>query len=160
MSASSRAAGGPIHSAAFAELDTATLYAILRLRAEVFVAEQGCAYCDLDGRDTDAATRHLWLADGTDDVAAYARTLDEGGGRTRVGRVVTAPHARGRGLADRLVRHVVAGAPGPVLAAAQAHLTGWYERRGFVVTGRHYLEDGIPHVPMRHPGPSRGAPRE
>ncbi|HEX6256460.1 MAG TPA: GNAT family N-acetyltransferase [Euzebyales bacterium] len=148
--------GGPVHSAAFAELDATTLYAILQLRAEVFVVEQRCAYCDPDGRDIDGATRHLWLADERGGLVAYARTLDEGRDRTRVGRVVTAPHARGHGLADRLVRHVVAHAPGPVLAAAQAHLTDWYAQRGFVVVGQRYVEDGIPHVPMRHPGPTAG----
>jgi ElaA protein len=156
MPASVPPVGGPVHSAAFAELDTATLYAILRLRAQVFVVEQQCAYCDLDGRDIEAAARHLWLADEAGGVMAYARTLDEGGGRTRVGRVVTARHARGRGLADRLVRYVVGNAPGPVLAAAQVQLTEWYERRGFVVVGPHYVEDGIPHVSMRHPGAAIG----
>ncbi|MBX5484972.1 MAG: GNAT family N-acetyltransferase, partial [Myxococcaceae bacterium] len=35
--------------AAFDELDAYTLYALLRLRAEVFVVEQECAYLDLDG---------------------------------------------------------------------------------------------------------------
>jgi ElaA protein len=36
---------------------------------------------------------------------------------------------------------------------AQAHLVGLYERFGYAVTGPQYLEDGIPHVPMRRPAP-------
>jgi ElaA protein len=32
---------------------------------------------------------------------------------------------------------------------AQSHLEGWYARLGFVRTGPEYLDDGIPHVPMR-----------
>lgn len=148
--------GGRIHEAAFADLDTPTLYAILRLRCEVFVVEQHCAYRDLDGRDVEPGARHLWLADPAGRISAYVRTLDEGGGVTRLGRVVTAPAARGHGLADRLVRHVVAAASGPVVADAQEHLTGWYAKRGFVTSGAPYLEDGIGHVPMRHPGSAAG----
>src|SRR5215467_11943786 len=47
--------------ASFAELDTATLYAILRLRCDVFIVEQACAYPDVDGRDVEPGTRHVWL---------------------------------------------------------------------------------------------------
>jgi ElaA protein len=32
---------------------------------------------------------------------------------------------------------------------AQSYLVGWYERFGFAVTGPEFLEDGIPHTPMR-----------
>lgn len=144
------AAGAAVRSAAFAQLSTATLYAILQLRCEVFVVEQRCAYRDLDGHDTAPTTRHLWLPTATGGVCAYVRTLDDGGGATRIGRVVTAQAYRGRGLADRLVRHVLAAAPGPVVASAQAYLRHWYEQRGFAVIGPGYDEDGIPHLAMRH----------
>jgi ElaA protein len=147
-----------IRSATFAELDAATLYAILQLRSNVFVVEQRCAYRDLDGRDTEPGARHIWITDGRS-VHAYVRTLDEGGGVTRIGRVVTVPQQRGRGLADRLVRHAVASAPGVVVAAAQADLTGWYERRGFVVDGARFLDGGIPHVPMRRDPDDVGSSR-
>ncbi|MDO5635498.1 MAG: GNAT family N-acetyltransferase, partial [Micrococcus sp.] len=29
------------------------------------------------------------------------------------------------------------------------YLEGWYERFGFVRSGADYVEDGIPHLPMR-----------
>ena len=38
---------------------------------------------------------------------------------------------------------------GPLTLGAQAHLEGWYERFGFRRSGPGYVEDGIPHVPMR-----------
>ena len=37
----------------------------------------------------------------------------------------------------------------PVTLGAQAYLEGWYERFGFRRSGPGYVEDGIPHVPMR-----------
>ena len=38
----------------FKELTIEELYALLKLRAEVFVVEQNCAYQDLDDVDKDA----------------------------------------------------------------------------------------------------------
>jgi ElaA protein len=32
---------------------------------------------------------------------------------------------------------------------AQAYLANWYARLGFAVDGEEFLDDGIPHVPMR-----------
>ena len=37
----------------------------------------------------------------------------------------------------------------PQSRSGQAHLEGWYERSGFRRSGPGYVEDGIPHVPMR-----------
>jgi len=42
-------------------LNTTTLYALLRLRVDVFVVEQQCAYPELDGRDLEPRARHYWL---------------------------------------------------------------------------------------------------
>jgi ElaA protein len=136
--------------AAFAELDGATVYALLRLRAEVFVVEQACAFNDLDGRDTEPTAHHVWLDDGGAPVA-YLRVLTDPGA-TRIGRVVTASRHRRRGLAERLVRHAVEhlAAPGrPIVLDAQSHLVPWYQRLGFAVDGPEFLDDGIPHPPMR-----------
>ncbi|HWL41683.1 MAG TPA: GNAT family N-acetyltransferase [Ilumatobacter sp.] len=134
-----------IHDRAFAELTVAELYDILRLRSEVFVVEQECTYLDPDGRDTDAGTRHVWTGSPID---AYLRVLDDGDAH-RIGRVVTRPGARSSGLAAQLVEHVLATSAGPWVLDAQSYLTGWYERLGFAVAGAEYLEDGIPHTPMR-----------
>lgn len=149
------AAGGPqpphvrVREAAFADLDTRTLYAILRLRLDVFVVEQQCAYRELDGRDTEPATRHLWMAADDGAIITYLRMINETGGTTRIGRVVTARAHRGQGLAGVLVRHAVVRAGGPVVADAQIHLQRWYEQQGFVVTGPVFDDAGIAHVPMR-----------
>src|SRR5512142_1642473 len=50
-----------LHRAWAKDLDTAMLYELLKLRVEVFVVEQACAYPELDGRDLLAETRHFWL---------------------------------------------------------------------------------------------------
>jgi ElaA protein len=63
--------------------------------------------------------------------------------------VATAPAHRGAGLAALLVEAALARSVGPVVLDAQSHLCEWYGRYGFVATGPEYLDDGIPHVPMR-----------
>ncbi len=133
----------------FDHLDATTLYAILRLRVDVFVVEQRCAYPEIDGRDTEATTRHVVARDG-DHVVGYLRLLTEPGGARRIGRVCVARDVRGRGVAGGLVAAALnyAGADQVVLDA-QTYLQGWYAARGFVVTGPEFVEDGIPHVPMR-----------
>jgi ElaA protein len=136
----------------FRDLTIATLYDILRLRSDVFVVEQECAYPDLDGRDTEPGTRHLWFSRERE-IRAYLRILDDHGVE-RIGRVATAKTARGSGLAGRLMEHAleIVGHRRSVLDA-QSHLVGFYRRYGFEPTGPEYMEDGIPHVPMARKEP-------
>jgi ElaA protein len=140
----------------FAGLDTTTLYRILRLRAEVFAVEQDCAYNDLDGRDAEDATVHLWVDIDPDapTVASAGRLLTDADGTRVLGRVVTAPDHRHRRLASGLIDRAVALVPNgaTVVLNAQLRLEPWYGRWGFVRTGAAFLEDGIPHVPMARPG--------
>lgn len=136
------------HTAPFAELGVGTLYALLRLRTDVFVVEQEDPYPELDGRDTEPGTLHLWLARHERPVA-YLRLLDEADGSARVGRVVVAADERGHGLAGALMDEALrlVGDRRCVLGA-QAHLAGFYARYGFVRSGPDYLDGRIPHVPM------------
>ena len=129
------------------DLDPLTLYAILRLRVDVFVVEQDCPYPELDGRDVEPDALMLW-AEEDDEVLATVRLLVDGDDR-RIGRVATREAARGQGLAAVLMERAVELAEGRLVRLdAQAHLEGWYARFGFVVDGEPFLEDGIPHVPM------------
>ena len=142
----------PVHEARFAELSPAELYGLLRLRVDVFVVEQNCPYPELDGRDTEPGTVHLWCADDDGTVLATIRVLENGADRA-IGRVATARSARGRGLSALLVRRGIELCGGRAVdIGAQAYLEVWYERFGFRRSGPDYVEDGIPHLPMRLPG--------
>jgi ElaA protein len=135
------------------EMVSRTLYALLRLRTDVFVVEQKCAYAELDGRDNEPGTRHFWLAPDDDaaDVHAYLRTLVELDDTLRIGRVCTHAKHRGQGLSTRLMESVLATHDGPVMLDAQSHLAEFYTRFGFAPSGPEYVEDGIAHVPMLKP---------
>lgn len=130
----------------FADLTPYELYGILRLRLAVFAVEQHCVYQDLDGRDSDPATWHAW-AEEDGEVVSYLRVLNDPPDEV-IGRVVTVPHARGRGLGAALMREALDRTGRPVRIEAQSYLLDWYGAFGFVPRGKEYLEDGIPHTPM------------
>jgi ElaA protein len=135
-------------AASFDMLDPYAVYGICKIRQDVFVVEQECPYPDLDGRDLDPETRHVLLM--VDDaLLGYARVLDDGD-VWRIGRVLLAPDARGRGWADHVMETALQVSKGrDVVLDAQSPLARWYTTFGFQVTGEEFLEDGIPHLPMR-----------
>ena len=141
-----------LHRASLADVDPTVLYRLLTLRIAVFVVEQRAAYPDLDGRDAEPGTELLW-AEEAGDVVATLRLLREPDA-LRIGRVATAVRARGRGIAADLMRLALERCAeldpaAPVLLDAQEHLAPWYGRFGFTVSGPQFVEDDIPHVPMR-----------
>ncbi len=142
----------PLRRSSGPDLDAATLYELLRLRVEVFVVEQSCAYQEVDGRDLESQTRHFWLEDAAGEVISALRLMtDIPGGSTalRIGRVCTRAEHRWRGHSDRLMRAALADVGGrPCRISAQSYLAEMYARHGFVVDGEEFVEDGIPHLPM------------
>lgn len=149
-----------VQDAATAHLDASTLYRILVLRSAVFVVEQNCVYLDADGRDLEPNARQVWIERDGDVVATLRLLVDpadaSAGNATeapiRIGRVATRADCRGAGLAAALMRRALELCEGRVVVlSAQTYLADWYARFGFVVDGPEFLDDGIPHVPMRRP---------
>ena len=130
------------------DLDVRTSYRLWQLRESVFVVEQDCPYPELDGRDLEPRTRHVWVDSDTGPVG-YLRILDDGG-TARIGRVLVARSHRGHGLSGALMRAALAEiGDRPSVLDAQSPLAGWYAGFGYVQSGDEFVEDGIPHVPMR-----------
>jgi ElaA protein len=129
------------------------LYDLLALREAIFVVEQACVYHELDGLDKLA--EHLVVSCGGT-VVACLRVLPPGskGERARIGRVAVSPDWRQKGLARWMVTLAVEclrrkDPTSGIRLDAQTYLQGFYESLGFEACGHEYLEDGIPHVPMR-----------
>jgi ElaA protein len=139
--------------APFDDLTGRQVHDLLRLRQAVFVVEQNCPFAEIDGRDPLA--RHLMGSrDGA--LLACARLLPATAGKPRaIGRVATAPDARGQGLGRAVMveamRILLAeDAAAPIALSAQAHLVArLYAPLGFAIVGAPYEEDGIAHVDMR-----------
>ena len=140
----------------WSELTTDELYSILKLRTDVFFLEQRIDEEELDNRDQEPTTEHLWIADGLG-TAAYLRVLvDEEpehlDARRLIGRVVVRDDRRGQGLAVALIETVVRrhGAE-PLLLHSQEYVARLYEKFGFAASGDVYVEAGLPHVTMYRP---------
>ncbi|MEL6389464.1 MAG: GNAT family N-acetyltransferase [Bacteroidota bacterium] len=141
------------HITKFEDLNLHLLYQILRLRQEVFVVEQDCAYLDADGLDEQSY--HVIGIDPNDTVQAYARVLPAGHSYPEyasIGRVVTSPAYRGQGEGLRTMQRSLALARSldwtPIKLSAQVYAIPFYEQLGFRSVGDEYLEDGIPHIGM------------
>jgi len=84
-------------------------------------------------------------------IRAYLRIVPAGAkfAEISIGRVITAPEARGTGLGKELMKRGLAAAgDATVRIGAQAHLEKFYGELGFVRASDVYDEDGIPHIEM------------
>ncbi|MCW3090461.1 MAG: family N-acetyltransferase [Ferruginibacter sp.] len=137
----------------FDELTAVELYAILRLRNEVFVVEQNCVYQDADNKDE--SSYHISAWDGHT-LAAYCRVLPPGLSYTEasIGRVVTAFNYRNTGSGRELMKKAVNFTRDhfgckEITISAQLYLEKFYESIGFKKVSSTYLEDNIPHIKMQ-----------
>ena len=141
-----------VHSAPLVDVAPLVLHDIFKLRGDVFVVEQVCAYPDLDGRDGEPGAVQFWAEmDGA--VVACLRRLRDADGAVRIGRIATKAAHRGQGLAEALIAAALEGVTAPAVLDAQVPLEQWYARLGFGRDGPDYVEDGIPHLPMRRQPP-------
>lgn len=141
-----------IYHKPFAELSPYELYAIIRLRNEVFVVEQNCVFQDADNKDQPA--HHLMLWD-NEHLVAYARLLEPGTAykEMSIGRIISSPAYRGTGAGKLLVNKAIGlcrdlFGDGPIRIGAQLYLENFYASFGFAKTSDVYLEDGIEHIEM------------
>ena len=136
----------------FEELTPNELYAIIRLRNEVFVVEQNCVFQDAD--NIDQACFHVmgWKEDL---LAAYTRIVPANiiYKETSIGRVVTSGKIRrsgaGRELMEKSMNYIykLFGSV-PIKIGAQLYLKHFYEELSFTQCSDIYLEDGIEHIEM------------
>ncbi len=136
----------------FEELLPTELYALLRLRSEVFVVEQQCVFLDMDDKDQDSFHLCGWQ---DNELVAYTRLVPPGIAYTfpSIGRVVTSPGHRGSGFGKLLMLKSIEETiglfgRGPIKIGAQLYLKKFYESVGFRQTSEVYLEDGIEHIEM------------
>jgi ElaA protein len=138
------------------ELTPGELYAFLVLRTHVFFVEQRIDEDELDNRDQEPTTQHLWIADEVG-TAAYLRVLvdqrpEYRDARHLIGRVVVRADRRGEGLAQALIREVLQShAQTPFLLHSQEYIAPLYAKFGFEAFGDGYVEAGIPHIMMYRP---------
>jgi len=135
------------------ELTTSELYSFLKLRTDVFFLEQKIDEEELDDRDREPETSHLWIADERG-IAAYLRVIVDAepshlDARRLFGRVVVRPDRRGEGLAQLLIDRVIERhGHESMLLHSQEYIAPLYARYGFEAFGDIYVEAGLPHIKM------------
>ena len=136
----------------FHQLTPAELYAILRLRIEVFIVEQNCVFQDADNKDI--YCHHLMLFENKQ-LVAYARLVPPGlsYNEMSIGRVVSSKSVRRTGAGSQLMELAIKYCrqifgDGPIRIGAQYYLEKFYSDLGFTRTGDIYDEDGIDHIEM------------
>ncbi len=136
----------------FNELTTQELYGILKLRSEVFVVEQDCAYQDVDDKDQKAL--HLFMIH-VDEIVGYTRIFAAGDyfEKASIGRVVVQEKHRDKKHGHLLIKESITIIKNQlntseIIVSAQTYLQKFYESHGFSKVGEAYLEDGIPHIKM------------
>lgn len=149
---SSRTKAMEISIKEFKELRIEELYAILQLRAEVFVLEQNCPYQDLDGKDQ--AALHIMGHKGNL-LVAYTRIFKPGdyAEMACIGRVVVKQNKRKYGYGKDIMTASIKAIhryfkSTDIELSAQLYLKKFYNSLGFTEIGITYLEDDIPHIRM------------
>ncbi len=137
----------------FDQLSVYELYAILRLRSEVFVVEQNCVYQDIDNKDQIAVHVLGYLEN---ELVAYSRLFKPNDyfDNASIGRVIVAQNQREKKLGNELLVEAIHQIKNifdssKITISAQLYLQKFYESHGFVTTSASYLEDDIPHIEMK-----------
>ena len=147
-----------LHRRLAADLSTSMVYALLRLRVEVLVVEQGRPYQELDGLDLHRTTRHYWLAppDAIEDPQATLRLEEPAHRQFRIGRICAVSQARCHGAVERLIEAALGEiGDAPCLIDAQPDQIEMFTAFGFVVEEAQSTDDGVPRVPMRRDASTR-----
>ena len=139
-----------ISTFSFTELSNQQLYQLLKLRVDVFVVEQACAYAELDNQDQHAIH---FLGTENNELVAYARVLEHEN-TVHLGRIVTPLSVRQKGYGKQMITSALAYCKQhytnkEVHISAQAQLKAYYEQYGFAQISDEYDWDGILHIDMK-----------
>jgi ElaA protein len=146
----------------FEELSKGELYALAKLRQQVFIVEQNSIYSDLD--DCDQQAIHYLDVDQQDNLIAYGRyrkisfcddkkSDDVKSDEVKIERVVLAAQARGLGLGKSLIVAMLADIQSEyplakITLSSQVDASEFYQRLGFVEFGEVYDDGGLMHIEM------------
>jgi ElaA protein len=137
----------------FGRLSPLQLHDLLKVRVDVFVVEQQCAYEEIDGKDPGCF--HVLGMNSEGRVVATARIAPPGVLYTEasIGRVAMLKAFRGFGYGYDIMNQALTFSrsefhESDVKIAAQYYLEKFYQQLGFVTISDQFPWDGIPHVYM------------
>lgn len=142
----------------YSELHIDELYAILRLRSQVFIVEQGFRFLEMDNKDQLAYHILGWRGDGgNSELIATSRLFAKDlsyEGYQAIGRVACADSCRGQGVGKQLMTLSISecarlfGVKDDIKINAQYRLKGFYGSCGFRQISEIYKIDDVDHITM------------
>jgi ElaA protein len=138
----------------FEELSKNELYALAKLRQQVFIVEQNSIYTDLDDHDQEAI--HFLDFDLSGKLTAYARyRWEKSANKVKIERVVLDKSVRGKGQGKRLMQRMLSDInlnypKLTIILSAQVNVCYFYHSLGFITQGDVYDDGGIDHINMFH----------
>jgi ElaA protein len=147
-------------SKTWSQISADDVFAIMKLRTDVFFLEQRITEEELDSDDRHPDTIHIWAESEPGVAIAYARVVrktppppEDLGIGLSIGRLVVDREFRGTGLGHDLMRRALSHCDGEsVVLHAQAWVEGLYAQHGFVAVGEPFDEAGIVHIRMVRSG--------
>ncbi len=139
----------------FDELSAKELHDLLKVRVDVFVVEQACAYPEIDGMDP--LCYHVLGKDSDGTTLATARVAPHKTiyPEVSIGRVAVDESLRGKGFGKIVMKKAMIFCTEKLKAATikiagQLYLEKFYSDLGFSRISDIYLWDGIEHIDMRY----------
>lgn len=139
----------------FGELSALEVHDLLKVRVDVFVVEQECAYEEIDGMDP--VCWHVLGKNAEGRVVATSRVAPAGSiyPEASIGRIAVDKSERGKGLGKVVTQKamdfcITELKVATIKIAAQLYLKKFYSDLGFVKISDVYLWDGIEHIDMRY----------
>lgn len=135
----------------FNTLTKAELYAILKLRMEIFILEQQSFYLDLDNQDQ--IGMHVMGVDSDSSaLACYGRIIVQQS-VAKIQRVCVNKNSRGTGLGsvlmDEMLAYIHSLSINKIKLDAQVQLQKFYSKYGFQPVGSPYDDGGVMHISMQ-----------
>ena len=138
------------------QMSADNVFAVMKLRTDVFFLEQRITEEELDSDDKNPETIHIWAESEPGIAVAYVRVVrrnptppEDLGIGLSIGRLVVDSTFRGRGLGHELMRRALSHCTNEsVVLHAQAWVQGLYTRHGFATVGEPFDEAGIVHLRM------------
>ncbi|WP_158968241.1 GNAT family N-acetyltransferase [Paraglaciecola sp. L3A3] len=138
----------------YQQLSKDELYAIAKLRQDVFIVEQNSVYVDLDQLDQDAY--HYLLKDQQKKLFGYARyRVLAADNKVKVERFVLDKQNRGMGQGKQLLQTMIKDIKTElpemkITLSAQVYVCEFYRQFGFREFGKAYDDGGIEHIDMQY----------
>ena len=123
------------------------------IRRQVFIKEQRVPEALEWDQYDETSTHFLAINPASGEPIGTARLLPDG----QIGRMAVLRSWRGFGVGTSLLKMALNACTGTAYLHAQVHAIPFYVAHGFIISGKEFMEAGIPHQKMIRPAEHEGS---